>query len=49
MGGGRGGMGGKGGMGGGKRGGGMRPQMPKPLKVQAVVQLASNNNSDPEL
>ncbi len=49
MGGGRGGMGGRGGgMGGGMRGGGMRPQMPKPLKVQAVVQLALNNNSDPE-
>jgi hypothetical protein len=46
MGGGRGGMGG--GMGGGMRGGGMRPQMPKSLKVQAVVQLASNNNSDSE-
>jgi uncharacterized membrane protein YgcG len=56
---GRGGMGGKGGMGGGKgggrggmgggmQGGGMRPQMPKPLKIKAVVQLASNNNSDPE-
>lgn len=49
MGGGKGGMGGgKGGMGGGMRGGGMRPQTPKPLKVKAVVQLASNNNSDPE-
>jgi uncharacterized membrane protein YgcG len=47
MGGGRSGMGGKGGMGGGMRGGGMGPQMPKPLKVQAVVQLASNNNSNP--
>lgn len=47
--GGRGGMsGGRGGMGGGMRGGGMRPQMPKSLKVQAVVQLASNNNSNSE-
>lgn len=49
--GGTGGMGGRGGMSGGRggmRGGGMRPQMPKPLKVKAVVQLASNSNSDPE-
>ncbi|NQT79128.1 MAG: hypothetical protein HQ555_01885 [Candidatus Aminicenantes bacterium] len=37
--GGRGGAGGRGGMG-GIRGGGMRPQMPKPLKIWAVVQLA---------
>jgi hypothetical protein len=42
MGGGRGGMGGgRGGMGGGMRGGGMRSQMTKPLKIQAVVKLAS--------
>ena len=42
MGGGKGGMGGgRGGMGGGMRGGGMRSQMTKPLKIQAVVQLAS--------
>jgi len=41
-GGGRGGMPGGGGMGGGgMRGGGMRPQMPGPLKVKAIVQLAS--------
>jgi len=39
-GGGRGGMGGMPG-GGGMRGGGMRPQMPGPLKVKAIVQLAS--------
>jgi hypothetical protein len=42
MGGGKGGMGGgRGGMGGGMRGGGLRSQMTKPLKIQAVVQLAS--------
>jgi len=46
--GGRGGMDGRGGMGGGMRGSGMSPQMPKSLKFQAVVQLASNNNSNPE-
>lgn len=40
MGGRTGGMGGRGGAG-GTRGGGMRPQMPKPLKIWAVVQLAS--------
>lgn len=39
-GGGRGGMGGMPGSG-GMRGGGMRPQMPGPLKVKAIVQLAS--------
>jgi len=38
--GGRGGAGGRGGMG-GMRGGGMRPQMPKQLKIWAVIQLAS--------